>query len=79
MERAGSVSLGPSAEARERLRARLHAADLLHRRLHQRAWPIDPVRVALVDCHGPARGPVRDAVLRRIGPTAQYAGVDLSP
>jgi len=65
LERAGSVSLGLSAEARERLPARLEAAELPHRRRHQRVRPVEPA-VAMVDFHGPAQGPVRDAVLRSV-------------
>ena len=66
LERAGSVSLGLSAEARERLPARLEAAELPHRRRHQRVRPVEPAAVAMVDFHGPAQGPVRDAVLRSV-------------
>jgi bifunctional non-homologous end joining protein LigD len=66
VEPAGSVSLGLAADAREGLRARLQAAELAHRRRSQRVRPIGPAVVAMVDFHGPARGPVRDAVLRSI-------------
>jgi ATP-dependent DNA ligase len=66
LERAGSVSLGLSAKARERLRGQLEAAELPHRRRHQRVRQVEPAPVAMVDFHGPAYGPVRDAVLRSV-------------
>jgi bifunctional non-homologous end joining protein LigD len=65
LEPAGSVSLGLSSQERERLRAAVEAAELPHRR-RQRVRPVEPAAVATVDFHGPARGPVRDAVLRRV-------------
>jgi bifunctional non-homologous end joining protein LigD len=66
LEPAGSVSLGLSSEERERLRAAVKAAELPHRGRRQRVRPVEPAVVATVDFHGPARGPVRDAVLRGI-------------
>jgi bifunctional non-homologous end joining protein LigD len=66
LEPAGSVSLGLASDARERLCARLQAAELPHRRRDQRVRRVEPAVVALVDFHGPARGPVRDALLRSI-------------
>jgi ATP-dependent DNA ligase len=49
LERAGSVSMGLSAEARERLRAQLQAAELPQRRRHQRVRPVEPAALAMVD------------------------------
>jgi hypothetical protein len=66
LEPAGSVSLGLSSEGRERLRAALEAGELPHRRRRQRVRPVEPAVVATVDFHRPARGPVRDAVLRSV-------------
>jgi bifunctional non-homologous end joining protein LigD len=68
LEPAGSVSLGLAGEARERLRAELDAAELPPRRRRQRVRPVKPAIVANVDFHGPARGSVRDAILRSIAP-----------
>jgi ATP dependent DNA ligase domain len=66
LEPAGSVSLGLSSEERGRVRAALEAAERPHRRRRQRVRPVEPAAVATVDFHGPARGPVRDAVLRSV-------------
>jgi bifunctional non-homologous end joining protein LigD len=68
LERAGSVSLGLSGEVRERLRAQLEAAERPHRRRRPRVRQVEPAPVAMVDFHGPAHGPVRDAVLRSVDP-----------
>jgi len=65
-EPAGSVSIGLGGDARERLRADLQAAELPHRRRRQRVRPVEPTIIAIVDFHGRARGPVRDAVLRDV-------------
>jgi bifunctional non-homologous end joining protein LigD len=73
LEPAGSVSLGLSSEERERLRAAIEAVELPHRRRRQRVRPVEPAVVATVDFHGPARGPVRDAVLRSIEPSLQLS------
>jgi hypothetical protein len=69
LEPAGSVSLGLSSEARERLRAELQASELPHRRRRQRVRALKPTLVATMDFHGPRRGTVRDPVLRSLGPS----------
>jgi bifunctional non-homologous end joining protein LigD len=73
-EPAGSVSLGLSRDARERLRAELQAAELPPRRPRQRVRPVEPATVATVDFHGPPQIPVRDPVLRDFRAGGEWTG-----
>jgi bifunctional non-homologous end joining protein LigD len=65
---AGTVSVGYHGELRERIQEVLMASELPPERPRQRLRRVEPSLRVTVDFHGPAGGPLRDPVLRALGP-----------
>jgi bifunctional non-homologous end joining protein LigD len=64
LEPAGAVSYGITAEDRDRLRNTIEAS--AQRRRGRKRWADQPPADVLVEFHGPARGSVRDPIVRHV-------------